>query len=538
MKHLKQPIAFLLTFILTGIYQFSFAQTITSSKLKIAAEMKNSMVNELLKPWYPHSIDTENGGFISAFTYDFKLAPNQDKMIVTQARHIWSTSKAAELFPTITYYKSGAKQGFEFLKNVLWDKTYGGFYTFTDKKGLPKQGSFAPKEAYGNSFAIYALAAYYQASGDTSALNLAIKEFHWLEKHSHDPIYKGYFQHMERDGTPIKRTAATPINAETGYKDQNTSIHLLESFTELYQVWPDPLLKERLQEMLLLTRDKITNSKGDLVLFFQPDWTPVSHRDSSEAVILKRRGLDHVSFGHDVETAYLMLEASHVLGWENDTTTLRIGKKMVDHALENGWDNKVGGFYDEGYYFKDKPGITIIADTKNWWAQAEGMNTLLMMSDLYPNEAHHYFEKFKKLWNYTQTYLIDHEHGDWYQGGLDKQPEYKTALKGQIWKGTYHNFRALMNCVRQLDPDKTAPTVPQNLKVQNGNKQTFLSWNKSTDNRNMLGYNIYQNGQRIGFTPNASFIVQKSATAGNEEFTVKAVDFEGNESGFSKVISN
>ncbi|RYE16816.1 MAG: hypothetical protein EOP42_33300, partial [Sphingobacteriaceae bacterium] len=239
-----------------------------------------------------------------------------------------------------------------------------------------------------------------------------------------------------------------------------------------------------------------------------------------------------------VETAYLMIEASHVLSLENDTKTLQIGKKMVDHALENGWDNKVGGFYDEGYYFKDKPGITIIADTKNWWAQAEGMNTLLMMADLYPNDAHHYFEKFKQLWSYTQTYLIDHEHGDWYQGGLDKQPEYKTALKGQIWKGTYHNFRAFMNCIRQLDPDKIAPTVPQNLKVQNANNETVLSWKKSTDNRMMLGYNIYQNQKRIGFTPNASFIVQKSATAGNGKFTVQAVDFEGNESGFSKTISN
>ncbi|MVN20503.1 AGE family epimerase/isomerase [Mucilaginibacter arboris] len=536
MKQFCYQIAFFTATIIAGFYQQAFAQSAANTRLKIASEMKASMVDKLLKPWYPRSIDTVYGGFISAFTYDFKPAASQDKMIVTQARHVWSTSKAAELFPETGYYKSGAKQGFEFLKNVLWDKTYGGFYTFTDKQGNPKKGSFAPKEAYGNSFALYALAAYYQESGDTSALNLAIKEFQWLEKHSHDPVYKGYFQHMERDGTPIKRTASTPSTAELGYKDQNTSIHLLESLTELYQVWPDPLVKERLQEMLLLVRDKITNQKGDLVLFFQPDWTPVSYRDSSEAVILKHRGLDHVSFGHDVETAYLMLEASHALGWKNDTATLKVGKKMLDHALAEGWDNKVGGFYDEGYYFKDKPGITIIADTKNWWAQAEGLNTLLLMADEYPNDPHRYFEQFKKLWDYVQTYLIDQEHGDWYQGGLDKQPEYKTALKGQIWKGTYHNFRALINCTERLNPDKTAPTVPQNLKLQVSSNQANLSWSKSTDNRILLGYNIYQNGQRIGFTPNASFIIQKLVKPA-EKIAVKAIDFQGNESGFSQPVS-
>ncbi|RFZ85736.1 N-acylglucosamine 2-epimerase [Mucilaginibacter terrenus] len=425
------------------------------TRAQISAEMKHSMVDELLKPWYPKAIDTLYGGFLSSFSYEFKPVGSQDKMIVTQARHVWSNSKAAEQFPKVEYYAEGAKHGFQFLKNVLWDKQYGGFYTFTDRQGNPKQGSFAPKEAYGNSFALYSLAAYYHQSHDTAALNLAKRSFAWLEQHSHDPVNKGYFQHMERDGTPIRRPAGIRPNAETGYKDQNTSIHLLESFTELYQVWPDPLLRTRLQEMLDLLKTKIIHPKGYLQLFFQTDWTPVSNRDSSAAAIHKYSSIDHVSFGHDVETAYLMLEATQVLGNKHDTAVLKLGKKMLDHALENGWDSKAGGFYDEGYYFKDKPGITILADTKNWWAQAEGLNTLLLMSRYFPNDKHQYYGKFVQLWQYTQTYLIDHEHGDWYQGGLDKQPQYKMALKGQIWKGTYHTLRALMNCIAQLNAKPT-----------------------------------------------------------------------------------
>jgi mannobiose 2-epimerase len=357
------------------------------------------------------------------------------------------------LFPDVKYYAEGAKQGYLFLKNVLWDKEFGGFYIYTDKQGNVKKSSFAPKEAYGNAFALYALAAYYHQSGDTSALNLARREFAWLEQHSHDPVYKGYFQHMERDGTPIKRPAGISPRAELGYKDQNTSIHLLEAFTELYQVWPDALLRTRLQEMLDLLMTKIITPKGNLQLFFETDWTPVSNRDSTKAAILKYKSIDHVSFGHDVETAYLMLEATHALGIKDDKPVLTLGKKMLDHALDNGWDNNVGGFYDEGYYFKDKQGITILADTKNWWAQAEGLNTLLLMSDYYPKDQHRYYQKFTQLWAYVQTYLIDQEHGDWYQGGIDKQPQYKTALKGQIWKGTYHNLRALINCVNRLQRD-------------------------------------------------------------------------------------
>jgi mannobiose 2-epimerase len=415
---------------------------------RIAAEMEKSIKTEMLNKWYPQSVDKEYGGFLSTFTYDFQPTGPQDKMIVTQARHVWSNSKASLLYPNIQHYKSSAAHGFKFLREVMWDKTYGGFYQLVTRQGNVKGDS--DKTAYGNAFGIYALAAYYESSKNTLALELARKAFLWLENHSHDPVYKGYFQHLQRNGTPIKRSGTTPSTLDLGYKDQNSSIHLLEAFTELYHVWPDKLLRQRLEEMLLLVRDKITDPKGYLILFLQPDWKPVSFKDSSEAIILKHRNLNHVSFGHDVETAYLMLEASEALGWKNNIKTLMAGKKMVDHALQNGWDNNVGGFYDQGYYFKNKKGITIIKDSKNWWAQAEGLNTLLIMSNYFPNDKMQYFKKFKKLWQYTNTYLIDHEYGDWYEEGLDKEPERKTGLKGHIWKATYHQFRALSNCVKNL----------------------------------------------------------------------------------------
>jgi len=419
-----------------------------TERLQLAAEIEKSMRTELLDIWYPKSMDSLYGGFITTFTYKFEPTGEQDKMIVTQARHVWSNALASRLYPGIAYYKKCAAQGFSFLKDKMWDKTNGGFYSLVDRKGNVKDSD--AKTTYGNAFGIYASAAWYQASGDKNALQLAKDGFAWLEKHVHDPVLKGYYQDLLPDGTPAKRTAAEPSTSTVGYKDQNSSIHLLEAFTELYSVWPDALVRERLQEMLLLIRDVITTKKGNLILFLQPDWTPVSFRDSSEAVILQHRYIDHVSFGHDVETAYLMLEASHILGLKNDTITKKIAKRMIDHALQNGWDKTTGGFYDEGYYFKNKNGISIIKDSKNWWAQAEGLNTLLLMADLFPNDPMHYYEKFKMMWKYIKTYLIDHEYGDWYDEGLDKSPERRTALKGHIWKATYHQLRALSNCVERL----------------------------------------------------------------------------------------
>jgi len=435
----------IIIFLLLAITTNTFAQT--KERLQTANEMENSIQHEMLNKWYPQCMDTLYGGFLTTYTYDFKPTGDQNKFIVTQARHTWSTAKAATRYPDVAYYKTCAAKGYKFLHDVMWDKTYGGFYTMVDRKGNVIDST---KNAYGNAFGIYAVAAYCKLTNDPDAIYFAQQAFMWLEQHSHDPVYKGYYQHMQRDGTPIQRTTSTPSTAETGYKDQNSSIHLLEAFTELYSVWQSAIVRERLYEMLLIIRDTIIGNKGYLTLFFQPDWMPVSYRDSSDASIKAHQGLDHVSFGHNVETSYLLLEASHALSIPNDTTTLRIAKQMTDHALQNAWDAKLGGFYDAGYYFKNKPGLTIVNKEKNWWSQAEEMNSLLLMSQLFPNDPMQYYNKFQQQWKYIQTYIIDHTYGDWYANGTDKDPQIKTALKGQIWKGNYHQFRAMMNCVDRL----------------------------------------------------------------------------------------
>lgn len=413
----------------------------------ILTQMRYEAKEGLLDKSYPRNIDTQYGGYLSTFSYNWQPVGAQEKMIVTQARHVWSTAKAAQFYKD-EHYLSMAKHGYLFLRDKMWDKERGGFHNLVSRDGTPKSEM---KEAYGNAFAIYGLAAYYAASKDTGALALSKKAFLWLEQHSHDPKAKGYFQNLHPDGRPSVRNVQTPSTATLGYKDQNSSIHLLEAFAELYHVWPDPLVKTRVQEMLDLLLDKIIQPKGYLQLFLTSDWKPVTFRNQGREAILQHRYVDHVSFGHDVETAYLMMEASEAIGNYRHADVLRKGKLMVDHALQNGWDKTIGGFYDQGYYFPGAASLEIIKDSKNWWAQAEGLNTLLIFSKLYPKDPLDYTGKFVQLWQYTYTYLIDHQYGDWYEEGLDKEPHRRTGNKAHIWKGTYHNFRSLSNCIRMLE---------------------------------------------------------------------------------------
>ena len=412
----------------------------------LAAEARAALV-DLLDAWYPRTVDREHGGFLSRFDHRWRPQEPQEKMIVTQARHVWTTARAAQFLPDDERFLPLAAHGFAFLRDVMWDAEQGGVHWLVSREGTPRPDGNGRllKQAYGNAFGIYALAAYHDASGDPEALRLAQEAFRWLDRHAHDPRHGGYFQFLQRDGTPLREGYGT-----TPPKDQNSSIHLLEAFTELYRVWPDSVLRSRLAEMLTLIRDTQTVAPGTLTLFSTADWRPVSYRDSAAAVREAHHHLDHVSFGHDVETAYLMLEAAEALGLDPDTTLLA-GKRMVDHALRTGWDDSVGGFHDAGYYFPDRPGMTIVRDTKNWWAQAEGLNTLLLMADHFPDDPLRYEERFRTLWRYIDLNLIDHEHGGWYEGGLDRDPDNRLRPKAHIWKAAYHDSRALMNVVRRLE---------------------------------------------------------------------------------------
>ena len=434
------PLLFCMGMIMsTGVNSF------TTNRDTISVEMRH-VLDEEFRKWYPLAIDTTDGGFFSDIDYKWEVSGRQNKMIVTQARHIWSAANATMVYHKDNTLRNVAVHGMEFLRKKMWDQEFGGFCDLVDRHGNPlKENGQIIKRAYGNAFAIYGLAAYYRASGDTNALNFAREAFQWLEKHSYDPQHCGYFQFMSRDGSPFTEGygGAPP-------KDQNSTIHLLEAFTELYRVWPDPTVKERLQSLLRIVRDTITTDKGYMVLFFKRDWTPISYRESDPKERERKYEFDHVSFGHDVETGYLMLEASEALGMKNDTTTLQVAKRMVDHALEHGWDKERGGIFDGGYYFSGESTPKVVRNTKEWWSQVEALNSFLLMSDFFPKDEHRYYEKFCMQWEYCKKYVIDNEHGGWYWGGADIVPENRRSAKSSIWKCNYHTSRALINCITRL----------------------------------------------------------------------------------------
>jgi mannobiose 2-epimerase len=399
-------------------------------------QIEKALKENVLEVWFPRILDKENGGFLCDFDWQWKPAGRQPKSIVYQARCTWVASKASMKYPADPRYREAAEHGFKALKGFMWDEQNGGWYFHLDKQGKidSMQGV---KHAYGEGFGIYACAAYFQATKDQEGLEMAKKGFAWMEDHGHDTVNGGYYEYFTREGKKILLDSDNPLHSpkdligtRIGYKSMNTHIHLLETLAELYRVWPDPKVKERLLEVLSIVRDRIIAPPGAMHQVFNPDWTPVPDVDS---------------FGHDIETGYLLLEAAEVAGIKDDPKTLATAKSMVDHALDYAWDAGKGGFFETGGTFGP-----VHEKRKGWWTQAEGMNALLIMSKRFPQDPRDYRKLFEKHWSFVKDQVMDAKNGDWYGTSLDTAGDLKGS-KASEWKACYHNGRALFNAVDWLE---------------------------------------------------------------------------------------
>ena len=392
---------------------------------------------DVLGVWFPRTVDVERGGFHSNFTREWKPAPSEGKFSVFQGRMTWVAAQVAMRRPDLReQFLPVARHGLDYLHDVMWDRQSGGFYWGLDDAGRVTPRFTDGKHLYGMSFCLYGAAAAYKATKDPKALALAQRAFRWTDAHAHDARHGGYFEWLTRDGRVVRgaggngRVEAIPVSGfPLGYKSMNTHIHLLESFTELYGVWKDAGVRRRLEELLSIVRDKISVEPGALNLYFTNDWRALPGHDS---------------YGHDVEAAYLMLEAAEALGRKEDPTTERMAKMLVDHALAYGWDETYGGFYREGTAAGEAE------DTrKEWWAQVEGLNTLLLMHEKYGRETEVYFKAFRHQWEFIRDRQVDQEFRGLYDTvGRDGAPA--DTPKARIWKAAYHDGRALLNVTERL----------------------------------------------------------------------------------------
>ena len=389
-----------------------------------AADMKEDLAEKILPYWYDTAQDKTNGGFVLADDVQGRSAATE-KQIVTQSRMIWTFSRVhlKSFGDGNRNYLKAAEQGYRFLADHFLDRKHGGYFWTTDLTGKVLNDR---KILYGESFVIYALVEYYRASGDREALRRATELYHDIQKRAHDPQNGGWFEHFTRDWTPIMKPDPEAIVEVAGYKSANTHLHLMEALTELYEVTLDDEVKNSLEECLRLNATYFyPRDPGKSCFHRQPDWKEVADPKSA--------GL---SYGHNVEFAWLMIRSQKVLGappaWDHFYAHL-------NHALKYGYDHERGGLYSRGS--DDKPA----SDTdKIWWVEAEMLAALTDAIHQKPNPE--YETAAKKLLDFVANFMTDPTDGVWLDT-VTAEGKFKSTGKAHNWKANYHDVRAMLKFI-------------------------------------------------------------------------------------------
>lgn len=380
-------------------------------------------LNSILSWWIKYALDKENGGFYGKINNDNCVDTKAEKGLVLNARMLFTFSSAYLQNSKIEYLKI-ADVAFMYLVDYFQDKENGGFYWSVDFKGKVLDHK---KQIYGQAFTIYALSEYYKISQNRDVLELAKSCFLLIQKHSFDALNHGYIEAFTIDWKEItdNRLSTKDQNEK---KSMNTHLHLIEAYANLFSVWPDDQLKHAIKKLLNNFKEHIIDKgTNHLHLFFTETWEVKS---------------TVFSFGHDIEAAWLLLEAAEVI---NDNKEIETFKKIALEITEAA----ISGLNERGGLWNEFDSETVEWDKEmHWWPQAEAMVGFYNAWQLSNKED--YLSHSLKSWTFIKDHLIDYQNGEWFWGlHSDYLPMHEKEKAG-FWKCPYHNSRACLEIIKRI----------------------------------------------------------------------------------------
>ncbi len=391
----------------------------------IVKQLKTELTTELdsiLNYWTKHTLDTQNEGFIGQIDFNDHLIANAEKGAVLNSRILWTFSSSYQVTKKENHKKI-AERAFDFLSKYFYDAEFGGLFWSINVDKTPKD---TKNQIYALAFAIYGLTEYYAISKDEKALEIAKNLYFKIQEHSYDPINKGYLEAFTRNWQPIEDLRLSDKDANEK-KTMNTHLHIIEAYANLYKVWKDETLRKNSIELLETIENHFINTEtGHLRLFFDENWIEKP---------------DVISYGHDIEAAWLLLQCAEILEEENLVANYRKHAVQIAEVTKEGLDT------DGGLWYEFDPEKNELIAEKHWWVQAEALIGFYNAYQLTGNE--NYLEIVFKNWKFIKKHILDLKNGEWFWG-IYRDYSLIQKDKAGFWKCPYHNSRACLELIKRI----------------------------------------------------------------------------------------
>ncbi len=388
-----------------------------SSRLSVLAARTSSF-------WFEHGPDVVFGGFHGTLDRQGNPVAPDDKGLIQQARHLWMLSTWCERRGAAAELVLLAEQTYSFFKSSFVDAD-GGFVFKVSRDGTRVVD--AKKQMFAESYAIYALSTYGRVFHDAEATALALDRFASIDASRHDALNGGYDQRAD----PGFLTAGAE-------KDTNTHLHLMEAFSALFEATHDPRVGTRLNELVDLFATRLRQPSGYVHAEFKLDWALF--------------GAPRVSYGHDLETAWLLLDAARVLGRGADEVPRSAALAIAESSAGPGFDALAGGFFEAG-------AVGGLADDfdKIWWVQFEAMEGLWWSYELSGDSL--YLDRLGRTLDWVES-TEDLPVGEWFATTNPDGSAAGSDYKSDEWKASYHTVRALVFLQDWIDDELAGRSAP------------------------------------------------------------------------------
>jgi 4-O-beta-D-mannosyl-D-glucose phosphorylase len=393
----------------------------------LASRMKTEVETDILPFWLRY-IDRLGGGFYGLVRNDGSFDASAPKGLVAHSRFLWTYSAAFRRYGKAEYLDA-ARAAYLCLTGRLRDAEHGGFWWAVDAKG-PERNE---KIIYGQAFALYALSEYFTATGERPALALALETYGLLERVARDREFGGYWEACDQAWAGPIASALSDSDLHCD-KSMNTNLHVLEALSALYRATRRPEVRESLSALLDVFVRRVFAGKPNLGLYFDRKWNSMT---------------DHVSWGHDIESSWLVMEAAHlVYGFPSEKGAHAIPRHIID-TLQSVREGILKTLEENGGSLPRECAGGHIETQRDWWVQAESVVGLV---DAWQStQDRRYLDAAIRVWDFIEDKIIDHEHGEWFWGVSAEGLPNLSMPKGGMWKTPYHNGRACLEILSRTE---------------------------------------------------------------------------------------
>ncbi len=387
---------------------------------KMREEIQNHLVKDII-PFWKNLRDDENGGYYGWVGYDLKVDKKAVKGCILNSRILWFFSNAYTMLKDESLLQE-ADHAFAFLKERCADRENGGIFWSIRYDGTPEDTT---KHTYNQAFAIYALSSYYEASGKQEALDMAKELFYIIETKCTDEI--GYKEAFDKAFHEIGNDKLSE-NGVIAAKTMNTLLHVFEAYTELYRVAKLPEVGEKLHWIMETFAHKVYN--------------PELHRQEVFFDENMKSIIDLHSYGHDIETAWLIDRGVEVLGDPAMEALLSpITRDLTAQIYKVAFD---------GHSLANECERGVVNMHRIWWVQAETVIGFLNGYQKDPSRKE-YLQAAESEWQFIKDHVIDKRAGsEWYWEVDEDGKPYPNRPIVEPWKCPYHNGRMCMEVMKRL----------------------------------------------------------------------------------------